>query len=88
MSDPVNNPAHYTAGGIECIDYLKAKLTPDEFAGFLRGNVIKYLSRAGKKGGAVEDYKKAAWYLARLIGDVAAPTDLPTFELYEKDPRR
>lgn len=66
-ADNVNHPAHYTAGGIECIDYLRAKLTPDEFAGFLRGNCLKYLSRAGKKGGARQDYEKAAWYLARLI---------------------
>ena len=66
MSDTIN-PDHYKGGGIECIDYLKAKLTDEEFRGFLKGNAIKYLSRAEKKGGA-EDYKKAAWYTTMLSG--------------------
>lgn len=66
-ADNINHPAHYTAGGIECIDYLAAKLSADELRGFLRGNVLKYLSRAGKKGGALPDYQKAKWYLDRLI---------------------
>jgi hypothetical protein len=65
-SDPVNSPAHYTDGGIETIDYLQAKLTPEEFRGFCKGNALKYLSRAGKKGDAGEDVRKAAWYLKRL----------------------
>lgn len=66
--DPVNAPNHYTAGGIETIDYLRAKLTAEEFAGFCRGNVLKYVSRAPLKNG-VEDLRKARWYLDRLIGD-------------------
>jgi hypothetical protein len=65
--DPVERPDHYTFGGIETIDYLRAKLTPEEFAGFCRGNVLKYVSRATHKNGA-EDLKKARWYLDRLIG--------------------
>ena len=63
----VNHPAHYTAGGIETIDYLRAKLTPEQFAGFCLGNALKYLSRAGRKGDAREDYRKAYWYLGQLI---------------------
>jgi hypothetical protein len=63
----VNSPDHYTAGGIETIDYLAAKLSPDELRGFLLGNALKYLSRAGKKGGARTDYEKARWYVERLI---------------------
>ena len=66
LSDPVSRPPHYTDGGIETIDYLQAKLTPEEFKGFCKGNAIKYMSRAGKKGDAVEDYQKAMWYLERL----------------------
>ena len=66
MSDKIN-PDHYKEGGIECIDYLRAKLTPEEFRGFLKGNAMKYLSRAEKKGGE-EDYKKAAWYTTMLSG--------------------
>ena len=68
MSDDKVNPAHYRIGGIDTIDYLKAKLTPDEFRGFLKGNIIKYLSRAEAKGGD-EDYAKALWYSAFLAGN-------------------
>lgn len=65
--DPVNNPDHYTSGGIECIDYLKAKMTPEEFIGFLKGNVIKYMSRANCKGSTDQDYRKAQWCQNKLI---------------------
>jgi len=60
--DNINHPPHYTIGGIEVIDYIRAKLTPEEFIGFCRGNVLKYVSRAPHKGG-VEDLKKAKNYL-------------------------
>lgn len=69
LNDLVNHPSHYTVGGIECIDYLEAKLTYEEFCGFLRGNVIKYMSRARHKDNtdALQDYRKALWYQDRLI---------------------
>ena len=60
------NPNHYAFGGIETIEYLKAKMTADEFRGFLKGNVLKYVSRESKKNG-LEDLKKAKWYLDKLI---------------------
>lgn len=62
--DPVNHPDHYTSGGIETIDFIEAKDLP-----YHLGNVVKYVSRAGKKTGAdtVEDLKKARWYLDRYI---------------------
>jgi hypothetical protein len=63
----VNHPPHYTQGGIETIDYMKAKLTPEAFIGYLQGNCIKYLSRAAHKGMPVEDFKKAQWYLNKLV---------------------
>jgi len=69
MPEAVNHPDHYTAGGIETIDYLRAKLTPAEFRGFLLGNALKYLSRAGHKGQADTDFRKAAWYVAQLLLD-------------------
>ena len=69
MTDNVNHPPHYTTGGIECIDAIEAALTPEEFRGFCKGNVIKYTYREGSKGG-VEDLKKAQWYLRRLLKDV------------------
>lgn len=72
--DPVNRPSHYTQGGIETIDYLRAKLSPPEFAGYCRGNVLKYMSRGPHKGG-IEDYRKAQVYLEWLI-DAQAGIDV------------
>ena len=67
MTDHVNHPPHYTANGaIECIDAIEAALTPEEFRGFCKGNVLKYLWRMNHKGGA-QDLKKALWYLQRLL---------------------
>ena len=43
------NPNHYIFGGIETIEYLKAKLTAEEYRGFLKGNVLKYVSREAEK---------------------------------------
>ncbi len=65
--DPVNSPSHYASGGVECIDAIEAALTPEEARGFRKGNAMKYIWRAGKKGNYVEDLKKAAWYLDREI---------------------
>ena len=65
--DPVNHPAHYKVGGIETIDYIKAKLTPDEFRGYLKGNLLKYSSRIGHKGAAQLDAGKAGWYANALV---------------------
>ena len=62
QSDPVNHPAHYTSGGIEVIDFIEAK-----GLNYNLGNVVKYVSRCGKKDDALEDLKKAAWYLDREI---------------------
>ena len=64
--DLVNNPPHYTAGGIETIDFLQAKLTRDEFIGYLKGNVLKYGSRLGKKDDVDTDAGKMAWYALKL----------------------
>jgi len=60
--DQVNNPAHYTDGGIQTIDFIEAK-----GLNFHLGNVVKYISRAGKKGDNLEDLLKAQWYLNREI---------------------
>ena len=63
-ADMVNSPPHYTKGGIETIDFIKAKLSPEEYRGYLRGNLLKYASRMGAKG--EDDAGKAAWYAKRL----------------------
>ena len=60
--DPVNNPAHYTAGGIETFDFIEAKKL-----GYNLGNVVKYITRSGLKGNHLEDLRKAHWYLTREI---------------------
>lgn len=65
MSDPVNNPDHYQ-GDIECIDAIQAALTEEEFAGYCKGNIIKYVWRERRKSG-VQDLEKALWYQIRLI---------------------
>jgi hypothetical protein len=68
MHDPVNSPAHYADnfGGIQCIDAIETSMSTEEFKGFLKGNVQKYVWRYAQKNGA-EDLKKAKWYLERLI---------------------
>lgn len=60
--DPVNYPAHYTEhpSGIECIQVT-------EHMGFCLGNAVKYIWRADLKGSAVEDLRKAVWYIEREI---------------------
>ncbi len=66
MSDLVNHPDHYNQSEIECIDAIQAALTPDEFRGYCKGNVLKYVWRERHKGNA-QSLKKARWYLDRLI---------------------
>lgn len=65
MIDMVDQPPHYKDGGIETIDFIEAKKL-----GFNLGNAIKYISRAGKKNDALEDLKKARWYLNREINNM------------------
>lgn len=66
--DAIDHPAHYTAHpfGVECIDVV-------EHMNFCRGNAIKYIWRAGLKGDAIEDLKKARWYLDREINRLSSP---------------
>jgi hypothetical protein len=70
MADMINHPPHYTVGGIETIDYMKAKSTTEEFRGHLRLTALKYLSRMGHKDDSLKDLKKAQWYLNRLIQEI------------------
>ncbi len=61
----VNSPAHYTVGGIEAINVIKAKLTPEEFIGYCKGSGLKYLMRANYKGRHDQDILKAEYYMTR-----------------------
>lgn len=70
MADNVNHPEHYTSGKIETIDFIE-----DKELNFNLGNVVKYVSRCGRKKSkgvsieakALEDLKKARFYLDREI---------------------
>lgn len=64
--DPVERPQHYGQGEIECIDYIQDFLSYNEYVGYLRGNMAKYLHRWRYKNG-LEDLNKARWYMDRLI---------------------
>ena len=64
--DMVNHPSHYTQGGIECIEAIKASMPPSSFQGYCKGNIMKYIWRASLKNG-VEDLKKAQVYLGWMI---------------------
>jgi hypothetical protein len=66
MEDVVNQPKHYNTGTIECIEAIKASMSPLEFLGYLKGNVLKYTWRYSYKGKPQEDIDKARWYLSRL----------------------
>lgn len=76
----VEHPSHYTSGGIECIDAMKAMLAGYEqskistkfYWHFLSGQVLKYLWRWPLKERPLQDLKKARWYLDKLISDVEA----------------
>lgn len=65
--DKVNQPNHYTNGSIECIDAIRSALTEDEFRGYVKGNVMKYVWRERHKNGD-EDLMKARKYLDFLLG--------------------
>ena len=60
------SPSHYQTGGIQVLDIWKAKLSPEEFKGLCKGNILKYVIRSDHKNG-LEDLKKARVYLNWLI---------------------
>lgn len=75
MRDAVNHPAHYNAGGIECIEALKAAISGlTGIEAFCTANAIKYLWRWKHKNG-IEDIDKAIWYLNRLKKEVQTMPD-------------
>ena len=60
-------PQHYNEGGIEAIDAITASMSLNEFKGYLKGNVLKYVWRYAYKKKPLEDLNKAKWYLEKLI---------------------
>lgn len=62
MTEMIDSPPHYKShpSGIECIQVT-------EHMGFNLGNAVKYIWRCDQKGDAIEDLRKAAWYINREI---------------------
>jgi hypothetical protein len=79
LPESVNHPRHYNThpSGVECIDVV-------EYMGFNVGNAIKYLWRADEKGAALEDLRKAAWYVEREIQRRSTP-EVPPRDPDEKE---
>ena len=70
----VHSPSHYMHGKIETIDVIRDCMESDEYHGYLKGNVLKYVSRYKFKGEPLEDLEKANCYLNRLIKEVSNGT--------------
>ena len=66
--DIVNNPVHYQ-GEVECIDAIKSSMSKQQYIGYLKGNIIKYIWRFERKNG-LEDLQKSEWYIQRLIKEI------------------
>lgn len=74
--DNVNHPAHYTSGKIEIIEVMEDQLAPEEYRGYIKGQIIKYVTRERHKNG-LEDLKKAHWYLTRYIQYLTKQEEAP-----------
>ena len=70
--DDVESPFHYNKGSIECIDAIEAASSREEFEGYLRSNVLKYVWRFRYKDN-IKDLRKARWYLDKLISILNTP---------------
>lgn len=70
---------YYDVGGIESIDVIRAKLTPEQFKGFLLGNMIKYSLRMNYKDQMERDNEKVGYYQGELAGELEMGDD------YEED---
>ena len=80
QNENVNHPNHYNAYSREVIDTLQGSMTPDEFKGYLKGNIMKYVTRYQFKNG-VEDLKKAQWYLTKLT-EIAEKDELLEYSAF------
>ena len=67
LEEAVNSNSHYTQGNTETIDMIKESLTEEEFSGYLKGNILKYVCRYKHKGMPLKDLMKSQWYLERLM---------------------
>ncbi len=65
--DMVDHPEHYTKGSLECIDWIRIFLTEEEYHGYLKGTILKYLWRHEDKGNPIQDLEKLRKYAEFLI---------------------
>jgi len=72
--DDVDSPFHYNNGSVECIDAIEAASTKEEFEGYVRANVLKYVWRFRYKD-KIKDLRKARWYLDKLIDSLMKPEE-------------
>jgi hypothetical protein len=77
-ADLVNHPPHYQAGTVEAIDFIESVITdaPHMVLAYLQGQALKYMIRMWLKGNALEDAKKAEWYLNRLIAKMESCSNI------------
>ena len=68
--DNVDRPYHYAKGSLECIDWIRAMLSPEEYRGYLKGATLKYIWRHEDKGTPTQDLEKARKYLSFLIEEL------------------
>lgn len=70
--EEVNSPGHYNSNTMETIDLIRDSMESDEYRGYLKGNIFKYVSRYRykEKENPYKDLLKAQWYLCKLIEDV------------------
>lgn len=84
--DLVNHPSHYTQNGVETIDVIESKLTPEQFSGYCLGNVMKYIDRCEYKGNKEQDLYKSQWYVNRFekikYSDDSRYFDMPDVNWY------
>ena len=72
--DNVHSPSHYMHGKKETIDVIRDAMEGDEYHGYLKGNILKYVARYKFKGEPLEDLQKAQGYLNRLLKEVSNGT--------------
>jgi len=69
--DTVNSPEHYNMLDIEAINLIEMSMTKEEFLGYLKGNVLKYIIRYKHKRKPGEDLDKGKWYLDKLRNKIS-----------------
>lgn len=75
MNSSVSHPEHYNNGEVECIDAIRSALTTEEYRGYLRGQILRYIWRAPYKEAYIVDMEKAQQYINWLIEELALQHD-------------